>query len=178
MLNFKVIVIHYFLTLLLNRDANSGSLFYIDVCVRGSLKHSVLYPAIIDKKPAAAVDIFRQMMHEFNQSVNEIIRTTGNEFCKLFGRLTSTSCSHVPLDDPVEAFSLKIYQLDSVRLACAITPLQIPCINEYAELCIITGFDLNDAVQLLQVLSPKKSQVTIYNFKKLCFNFLVCWTPR
>ena len=164
MLNFKVIVIHYFLTLLLNRDANSGSLFYIDVCDRGSLKHSVFYPAIIHKKPAAAVDIFQQMMHEFNQSVNEIIRTTGNEFCKLFGRLTSTLCSHVPLEldypvAPVAAFSLKRYQLDSVRLACAITPLQIPCINEYAELCIITGFDLNDAVQLLQVLSPKNHKL-------------------
>jgi hypothetical protein len=161
MLNFKVIVIHYFLTLLLNRDANSGSLFYIDVCDRGSLKHSVFYPAIIHKKPAAAVDIFQQMMHEFNQSVNEIVRTIGNEFCKLFGCLTSASCSHVPLelDYPVEAFSLKLYQLNSVRLACAITPLQIPCINEYAELCIITGIDLNDAVQLLQVLSPKNHKL-------------------
>jgi len=104
MLNFKVIVIHYFLTLLLNRDANSGSLFYIDVCDRGSLKHSVFYPAIIQNKPAAAVDIFQQMMHEFNQSVNEIIRTEGNEFCKLFGRLISTSCSHIPIRRPRRCF--------------------------------------------------------------------------
>jgi hypothetical protein len=105
MLNFNVIVIYYFLTFfLLNRDDNSGSFFYIDVCDRGSLKHSVFYPAIIQNKPAAAVDIFQQMMHEFNQSVNEIIRTEGNEFCKLFGRLISTSCSHIPIRRPRRCF--------------------------------------------------------------------------